>query len=119
MAADNTIDLTVNQKVSFLVYFNIADSTGAALDLSNYRVCAKYKPEITGADSTAKEFTVEITDAAAGEITISLDPEDTSLLKLPKYYYDIVITDNDTEFATRVIEGTMKVSPGVTTRCPA
>lgn len=113
MAADATIDLIINQKDSFEVSFNVIDN-GAPLDLSNYTVASKYKLDISSPDSSAKPFTASIANAVAGTITIALTPTQTAALDLSRYYYDVAITENTSGFKTRVVEGRIKVSGGVT-----
>ena len=82
MAADNTIDLVINQKASFEVTF------------------------------TVKEANTAVANAAAGQVTMSLTPTQTANLSLQRYFYDYTITAN-TGFKTRIVEGTVKVSGGV------
>ena len=113
MAADATIDLIINQKESFEVSFNVI-SNGEPLNLTNYTAAAKYKLDIMSADSTAKSFTTTIANSVGGVITIALSPTDSAALDITKYYYDVAITDTTSGFKTRVVEGRIKVSGGVT-----
>ena len=115
MAADTTIDLIINQKVSVQASFTVKDADGVAIDLTPYTVEAKYKTDYSAADSTAALFTAEITDAANGQIQTSLSPAITAGLTVgQKYVYDVVITNTSTLYETRIVQGTFKVSPGVT-----
>lgn len=113
MAADATIDLVINQKDSFEVSFNIVND-GAALDLTNYTAAAKYKNDFSTPDSAAKSFTTTIANSVGGVISLALSPSETAALEMQRYYYDVAITENDTGFKTRVVEGRIKVSGGVT-----
>lgn len=115
MAANNNINLIVNQKSSFRVVFNLNQSNGTPLDLSSgYEVDAAYKADISSGDSSRVTITSEITNAAEGEITLSLTKEQTDVMKNPRYVYDVVITDLSTGFRTRIMEGSIKVAAGVT-----
>ena len=115
MAADTSIDLIINQKVSFQASFTVNDPNGTAVNLASYSVQAKYKTDYSAADSTAQSFTASVTDAANGQITISLSPATTaSLVAGQKYVYDVVITNTSTTYETRIVQGKMTVSPGVT-----
>lgn len=113
MAADNTIDIVINQKASFEVVFNIKDGN-AALDLSGYTTSAKLKTDFNTPDNQAVSFTTSIVNAAAGQVSMSLTPEQTSNLALQRYFYDLSITSAaPASFKTRVVEGVVKVSGGV------
>lgn len=111
MAADNTIDLVINQKASFEVTFNIKEAN-TALNLTGYTTAAKLKTDFNTPDNQAISFTTAIANATAGQVTMSLTPEQTANLGLQRYFYDFTITAN-TGFKTRVVEGVVKVSGGV------
>lgn len=113
MSAQALIDIVVNQKSSFEVTFVVKDN-GVLLDLTNYTAAAKFKTDLTASDTTAQAFTTEISNTAGGEITISLTPEQTSKLTNPRYVYDVAITNTLDNYKTRIVEGAMKVSGGVT-----
>jgi hypothetical protein len=117
MAADNTIDLIINQKASFQVSFTVKETSGnttpTILDLSGYSVAAKYKTDFETPDSQAVAFTSSVTNAAAGAVSISLSANQTANLQLQRYVYDVTITDGSTGFKTRIVQGNIKVSGGV------
>ena len=113
MAADTTVDIIVNQKASLEVTFSVKDANGAILDLTNYTANAKYKLDFQTPDSQALAFTTTIPNPAAGEVKISLTPTQTANLTNPRYVYDVTITDSNA-FKTRIVEGFLKVSAGVT-----
>lgn len=112
MAADTTVDIIINQKSSFDVTFAVQED-GSAINLTGYSVNAKLKPEYSSPDNQAVTFTTAIANAAAGTITMSLDPTQTAALTLPRYYYDLIITSNS-GFKTRVVEGKITISKGIT-----
>lgn len=115
MAADTTINLVINQKASFFATFVLKDSTGSIYDLSNSSACARYNTSYEALEDDSQEFTTAIPVGTDGAITIALDASVTATLDPNlKYVYDVVVTDNDTQFKTRVVQGTIKVSPGVT-----
>lgn len=111
MAADNTIDLVINQKASFEVTFTIKEAN-TALNLTGYSTSAKLKTDFNTPDSQAITFTTAIANAAAGQVTMSLTPTQTANLGLQRYFYDFTITSG-AGFKTRVVEGTVRVSGGV------
>ena len=111
MAADNIIDIVINQKASFDVTFviNVANS---ALDLTGYTTSAKLKTDFNTSDSQAISFSTAIANAAAGQVTMSLTPNQTANLSIQRYFYDFTITSGS-GFKTRIAEGTVRVSGGV------
>lgn len=112
MAADNTVNLLVNQKADFQATF-IVKENGVAKNLTGFSVLAEYKSDFNASDTTAKSFTTSV-DHAAGRITLSLAYDQTAkLVNNQKYYYDVVLINDSTAFRTRIIEGTLKASPGV------
>ena len=67
--------------------------------------------------STAHDFTVGITSAADGKITLSMTDDTTAGIKPGRYMYDILLTkpSGDKEIA---LEGMVIVRPGISTNCP-
>lgn len=115
MAADTTIDIVVNQKASFLVRFLVNDNTGQNLSLAGFTASAKFKTDYDAPDSQAVAFTAEISqdDDDLWGVDISLTPEQTAATKIMRYVYDVTITQTETGFKTRIVEGSMRVSGGV------
>lgn len=112
MAADNIINLEINQKASFEVTFTIKDGN-SNLNLDGYTVDAALKPDFETPDSQKVSFATSIASPpSSGQITISLTYAQTAALKLQRYYYDVNITSGG-GFRTRVAEGTVKVSGGI------
>jgi BppU N-terminal domain len=111
MSADATVDLIINQKSSFQVTFTVKDN-GSVLDLTGYTATAKYKQTHQAPDNQSVSITAAIANAVSGHVSISLSANETSLLQAGKYVYDVAIIDS-TGFKTRIVEGNMRVSPGV------
>lgn len=113
MAADTLVDIIVNQKASLSVEFELLNN-GAPFNLTGYSVSAKYKEDLNVSDESSQQFTTAVANTAAGIIAISLTPEQTGALANPRYVYDVTLTNTNTGFKTRIIEGILKVSRGVT-----
>lgn len=111
MSADVTVDLIINQKASFHVTF-IVKENGSVVNLTNYTAVAKYKQTYQTPDNQASSMTAAIANAATGQVSISLSDTETSLLQQGKYVYDVAIIDGS-GFKTRIVEGSLRVSPGV------
>lgn len=113
MTAATSIDLIINQKADFTATLTVKENNSIK-DLSGFSVLAEYKQDFTSPDSSAKSFTASISNSAAGEISLSLTYEQTANLQVnQRYYYDVVLISDSTNFRTRVAEGTIRVSPGV------
>jgi LEA14-like dessication related protein len=113
MSAATTINLIINQKASFEVTFNVLNGNSAPLNLTNYTASAKFKQDIAASDELAIAFATSITNAANGSINIALTPTQTAAMQIGKYVYDVSITNDNTNFKTRVVEGKITVSGGV------
>jgi hypothetical protein len=114
MAAPSKTVLEINQKSDFQATLYVANSSGGAANLVNYTSAAKYKKDFLTPDSQALSFTSEISNASNGEITISLTQEQTAnLIIQQKYVFDVTITNTVTDFKSRILEGKINVSGGV------
>ena len=60
-------------------------------------------------------ITSTITGNANGEITLSMTAANTANLTPGRSVFDLLITNTSTGIKTRVVEGIIVVSPGVTT----
>jgi hypothetical protein len=63
--------------------------------------------------TTSITFTVNISDAANGTITMGLTAANTANIKAGRYVYDVEIEDGQGS-VTRIFEGIVTVSPNVT-----
>ena len=90
---------------------NVDDAQGDAINLSGYTAESQIRKSYYS--TTANNFTATVTDAATGEITLSMTAANTANLSPSRYLYDLVITAPD-ETKTRVIEGIVVVLPGIT-----
>ncbi len=105
-------DLTVDQGTDFIAEVQIDDTDGTTANLTGYTVAGQIRK--TYSSSTAVAFSCTVTDAAAGKISISLSNTQTQAMKAGRYVYDVEITKTSNSYKTRVIEGQVTVTPGVT-----
>jgi hypothetical protein len=104
-------NLFVDQDADFTTTVTVNDSTGSALDLTNYTALGMIRK--TYQSSTATTFTSSfVSPRTTGQITISLTDTQTSALESGRYVYDLVITDASGN-KTRVVEGIATVNPSV------
>jgi len=104
-------NLTIDQGSTFSVDIDVTDSDGDALDLTDFTVQGQMRKTYTS--STATTFVSEITNATGGVVTISLTAATTNALKAGRYVYDVEIT-SPASVVTRIVEGQVEVTPGVT-----
>ena len=105
-------DLSVDQGTDFVAEVMIDDTDGTTANLTGYTVAGQIRKSYS---STAKvDFTCTVQDAAAGKISIALSNTQTNAMKSGRYVYDVEITKTSSGIKTRVIEGQVTVTPGVT-----
>ena len=95
-------EITVEQGANFSTTINVNDGAGAGQNLTSYSVAAQMRK--SHYSTTAVDFTVSITDAFDGEITMTMTSANTSNLTPGRYVYDLVMT-SPTNIKTRVVEG--------------
>ena len=104
-------NLTIDQGSTFSASIDVTDVEDNILVLTGYTVAAQIRK--TYDSTTAVDFTGPVSNATQGEITISLTPAQTNALVAGRYVYDAEITSAGGT-VTRVIEGQIEVTPGVT-----
>ena len=105
-------NLYVDQGSDYSNIITIASSAGAALDLTNYTVAAQMRKSY--GSSTYYPFTASVYSAGSGRIRLQLSAETSSSIPAGRYLYDIEITNTVSEARTRVLEGTVIVTPEIT-----
>ena len=104
-------NLTIDQGTTFTASIDCTSSDNTPLNLNGYTVAAQLRKTY---DSTTKtDFTAIIANAATGRLQISLTPAQTGALSAGRYVYDVEITDSS-GIITRVVEGQVEITPGVT-----
>ena len=104
-------NLTIDQGSTFSASIDVTDVEDNVLVLTGYTVAAQIRK--TYDSTTAVNFTGSVSNSTQGEITISLTPAQTNALVAGRYVYDAEITSAGGT-VTRVIEGQIEVTPGVT-----
>ena len=110
MSAIN-IDLTLEQGVDYSVDFTIRNTDGTPLNLTGYASSCYMRK--TYGSTVAYPFNVSFINRLTGDIAISMASSVTSGISGGRYVYDIVLTDPNS-VKSRVIQGNILVSPGVT-----
>lgn len=114
MSAPGLLNLTFGQGTTWKLSMVYSDGDGVAIDLSDYT--AELQARTTyGSSSVAVNLTngSGITLGTAGSVSIVVDAVTTSSIEATQYVYDMEITSGSGE-VTRLIEGTLVVTPEVT-----
>jgi len=106
------LNLLLEKGTDFDATFNIQNEDNTTpLNLTGYTAEAKLKKSYY--TSTSTSFVVDFVDRYNGILKISLNNTSTSALDPRRYVYDIILTSPQS-IKTRVIEGILEVTPGVT-----
>jgi hypothetical protein len=103
--------LLIEQNATFSTTVNVVDSAGAAVNLYGYSASTQMRKSYYATSFTT--ITSTITGNANGEITLSMTAANTANLTAGRQVFDLLIT-SPTGIKTRVIEGIIVISPGVT-----
>ena len=104
-------ELTIEQGASYSTTITVNDATGSPQNLTSYTCASQIRKSYYS--STANSFTVVISNAANGEITMSMTAANTANLSSGRYLYDLLIT-SPSDVKTRVVEGIVTVLGSVT-----
>ena len=103
-------NLFIDQGSNFNTTIDLSDTPG--LSLTNFTAAGKVAKSY---DGTTKATFAASVDSTAKTVSISLTAAQTAALKPGRYVYDIIIVSPSTPaVVTRIIEGQIDVTPGVT-----
>lgn len=104
-------ELLIEQGATFSTTVNVEDTAGAAINLYGYSASSQMRKSYYATSYTI--ITSTITGNANGEITLSMTAANTANLTPGRQVFDLLIT-SPTGVKTRVVEGIIVISPGVT-----
>lgn len=88
------------------------DITNALINVSGYTVRSQLRKSYYSSNISANVI-CSISDAANGEITMSIPAANTANLKPGKYVFDVEVTDSS-NVVYRVLEGIITITPSAT-----
>jgi hypothetical protein len=103
-------NLVIAQGTTFNADIDLVDSADQIYDLTGYTVASQMRKNYTS--SAAVTFTCT-TNGSGGKIFLSLNADLTSTIEPGRYLYDVEITSPG-GVKTRVVEGIVTVTPGMT-----
>lgn len=109
------VEFYIDQGTDFSAYVNLNDDdTNLAQNVYGYIIKGTLRRSLVSANVSETLF-CEVSDAANGEIYISMAAANTANLKPGNYFYDVKVVDVYSSNATsRLIEGIIIVTPAIT-----
>jgi hypothetical protein len=104
-------DLFIDQGADFLNSLTLDADDGSAINVAGYSFTCQLRTSYYTANATAN-IVVSISDAANGVVLMTLDAANTSNIYAARYVYDVLMTDTSNT-KTRILNGIMTVTPGV------
>lgn len=107
------VELYLDQGTTFNTIINLTDDvTNANINVAGYSVRSQMRRSYYSQNASAN-ITCTITNAAQGEITLSMDANTTANIKSGRYLFDLETVDPN-GVVSRPLEGIINVSPEVT-----
>lgn len=104
-------NFTIDQGSDFEAAIDVVQGADTVYDLTNHSVEAQMRKSY--ASTSYHSFTTSH-NSAGGKIILSMTNAETGAITPGRYLYDVEITDLDTGKITRVVQGVITVSPGIT-----
>lgn len=107
------VELILDQGTTFNNIINITDDvTNASVNISGYSFESQVRRSYYS-QSISANIICTITNAANGEVTMSMSASNTANIKPGRYVFDVKSTDA-TNTVTRILEGIITINPMVT-----
>jgi hypothetical protein len=103
-------NLIIDQGSDFNADIDLVDADGVVYNLAGHTVAAQMRKNY--ASSSASTFTATH-NGAGGKINLNLSATTTSTIEPGRYLYDVEIRSPGA-VVTRVVEGVVTVTPGIT-----
>lgn len=103
-------NLIIDQGSDFSADIDLVDVNGAVYNLTGYTVAAQMRKNY--ASSSASTFSASH-NSTGGKITLTLTSSSTATIEPGRYLYDVEIRSSG-NVITRVVEGIVTVTPGIT-----
>lgn len=106
------VELDIDQGTTFNVNLDLTDDDGSPINVANYTITSSIRKSYYSANATAN-LVVQVTSAANGNVTLSLNAATTSNIRAGRYLFDIKqLTSNN--ITSRIVEGIITVNPQIT-----
>ena len=106
-------NIVIDQGADYSASIDVTDIDGDNINLTGYAAAGQIRKSYSS--TTAVNFAVSVASpATSGILNISLTNTQTNAMKAGRYVYDIEITSSGGT-KTRVLEGQVEITAGVTT----
>jgi hypothetical protein len=105
-------NISIDQGSDYMNEITVEDSAGNDADLTGFIATGQIRK--TYSSSTAYDFVCTIPYPVQGIIQIKLPNTVTNVMKPGRYVYDIEVRIGAAGDITRVVEGQVEITPGVT-----
>jgi hypothetical protein len=103
-------NLIIDQGTNFNTSIALTDVDGGAIDLTGYTGASQMRK--TYSSSNSRSFSVSL-GGMSGTVGLQLTANQTANIEPGRYVYDVEITSS-ANVVTRIVEGIVTVTPGVT-----
>src|SRR6185312_1864943 len=108
-------NFTIVQGEKVSLNYIIKNANGSVFNLTGYTVSASLIRSYTDPNENPLNFVVTVnSNPTTGNITLSLGSNQTLLLALDNYYYEVMITNGTNTY--QILTGLIRVIPGINTR---
>jgi hypothetical protein len=107
-------ELFMEQGATFSIKITLDAVTTLPYDLTGYSANSQMKTSYYSSNAVATFVTSISKTPTDGNITLDLTHQETSNISPGRYVYDLYLCDNINDNRSRVLEGIVNVSPGVT-----
>jgi hypothetical protein len=105
-------ELTIDQGTTFESFLDLVADDGTAINVAGYVFSGEIRKSYYSSNSTAN-LIITISNAANGNVLITLDAANTANITPGRYLYDVKMIDT-ANTVTRIVEGIITVTPQVT-----
>lgn len=105
-------ELFLEQGANYSTSITLDDVDGNPYDLTDFQAKSQIKKSYYSTNPTA-EFTVNISDAPGGTISLNMSANTTANIAAGRYVYDVIIKSSSNT-VIRVLEGIVNIIPQVT-----
>ena len=107
-------ELFMEQGATFSIKITLDAVNALPYDLTGYSANSQMKTSYYSSNSIATFATTISNTPTDGNITLNLTHQETANIAAGRYVYDLYLCDNINDNRSRVLEGIINVSPGVT-----
>jgi hypothetical protein len=106
------VELYMDQGTTFNNIINITDDiTNSAVNIAGYSITSQMRKSYYSANASAN-IICTVTNASAGEITLSVPANVTANLRPGRYVFDVKSVDS-ANVTSRILQGIISVTPQV------